>query len=266
MGRIGYLGPEGSYTSLAAEKLCPNDERRAYANFRLVMNAVVTGECDGVVAPIENSLNGGVLQNIDLLQSTEGVYASEECTVDIDHRLATFAGADCAKITRIFSHRQALDQCAAYLSEHYPFAELIATPSTAASLGMMRLPTDAGIVGAHTVKAGVVLSERNIADEKCNITHFLLIRRGEVAPDAHSRKVYFCVTCRHEPGALLRILEPLAEGGLNMTKIGSRPIKERPGEYRFFIEIEGDYAADPVKRTLEKVRAAANSWKLLGAY
>lgn len=263
---IGYLGPEGSYTSLAAEKLRPDAERRAYGNFRLVMQALVSGECDGVVAPIENSLNGGVLQNIDLLQSTEGVYAAEECTVPIDHRLATLAGADPKNITRIYSHRQALDQCGAFLSANYPAAELIATPSTAASLSMLKSLKDGCIVGAHTVRRGVTLSPRNIADEPCNLTHFLLVRRGEPAPDAFSRRIYFCVTCRHEPGALLKLLRPLSEGELNMTKIESRPIKERPGEYRFFIEVEGDYSSDKVKEALAKVRAAAHSWKLLGAY
>lgn len=266
MEKIGYLGPEGSYSSIAAEQLRPSAKRIAYPNFRLVMQALVSGECDGVVAPIENSLNGGVLQNIDLLQSTEGVIAVEECTVFIDHRLATLDGADVAGIKRIYSHQQALDQCGGYLAAHFPFAEQIATSSTSAGLGKIKTPEDAGIVGAHTVREGITLSPCNIADEKLNFTHFLLIRRGDASLAEKSEKVYFCFTCKHEPGALLRLLRPLSEGGLNMTKIESRPIKDRPGEYRFFVEIVGNIIDLKVKNTLDNVRVAANSFKILGAY
>lgn len=266
MEKIGYLGPEGSYSYIAAEKMRPNAEKRAYANFRLVMKALVSGECDGVVAPIENSLNGGVLQNIDLLQSTVGVAAVEECTVAIDHRLARLEGKETAEVRRIFSHQQALDQCGEYISSHFPYAELIATPSTSACLAKIELDTDAGIAGAHTVRKGISLSPNNIADEQLNFTHFLLIKRGEIGFGTRSEKVYFSVTCRHEPGALLKLLKPLSDGGLNMTKIGSRPIKDKPGEYRFFIEIEGDLSENGVIETLGKVRAAAKSFKLLGAY
>lgn len=266
MERIGYLGPEGSYSSLAAEKLCPQAERVAYPNFRHLINALVSGVCDGVVAPIENSLNGGVNQIIDLLQSTDGIIAVEECTVLIDHRLATKKGADISRISRIYSHQQALDQCAEFISANYPYAQLIATPSTSASLEKIVLPTDAGIAGAHTAREGICLSPENIADEKLNFTHFLLVRKGDVSAVARSEKIYFCFTCRHEPGALLNVLRPLSDGGLNMTKIESRPIKDRPGEYCFFVEIEGDVSSERLCATLEKVRAASNSLKILGAY
>lgn len=266
MKRIGYLGPKGSYSHLAAERMCPEGEKVAYGDFRLVMRALVSGDCDGAVAPIENSLNGGVLQNIDLLQSTAGVCAVRECTVPIDHRLATLRGAEESKVRRIYSHQQALAQCGEYLADHFPSAQQIAVSSTAASLDMLKGPEDACIVGAHTVNEKIVLSAENIADDKRNVTQFLLIVRGNIDEYSSSRKIYFSVTCRHEPGALLHILQRIAEGGLNMTKIESRPIKDRPGEYRFFIEVEGDYSSAQVKKALDAVRGSANSLKLLGTY
>ncbi len=266
METVAYLGPEGSYSYLAAKKLRPEALYNPYRNFRLVMKALLNGECDCFVAPIENSLNGGVVQNIDLLQSTYGVSAVAECTVPIDHRLARLEGAEGAQITRIYSHQQALDQCGEYLATHFPYAEQIATLSTAACLDKIKLPTDAGIVGAHTVRAGITLSPRNIADDEHNFTQFLLIAREDVAPDKKCEKIYFSVTCRHEPGALIKLLKPLSDGGLNMTKIGSRPIKDKPGEYRFFIELEGDLSEKYVRDTLGGVRRAARSFRLLGAY
>lgn len=266
MESVGYLGPEGSYSYLACKNLRPDGEYKAYTSFNAVMRALLSGECDSIVLPIENSLNGGVNQNIDLLQYTHGVYAFEECTVHIDHRLATFEDADLQNITRIYSHQQALEQCGGYLNEKFPSARLISAPSTAASLEMLKSKTDACIVGAHTVVEGVKLSKENIADEKSNTTHFLLIKKGEPNKLTASKKIYFSATCKHKAGALYDLLEVIKDGNLNMTKIQSRPIKDKPGEYRFFVEVEGDYACDSVREVLEKVRLSSNSFKLLGTY
>ncbi|MDE7083170.1 MAG: hypothetical protein K2O89_05655 [Clostridia bacterium] len=266
MERCAFLGPCGSYSHLAAIKMRPKSELLPCGNFHAVMSAVVTGECDFAVIPIENTLNGGVLQNIDLLQSVEGVVAVEEMTLPLDHRLATLNGAKYSGISRIYSHEQPLAQCRDYLLENFPDAQLMATSSTAASLDMVKTFSDAAIVGAHVKREGIVLSNENIADGKNNFTHFLLVRRGCIEENKQSSKIYFSVTCAHRSGALLDILEPMRAGGLNMTKIQSRPIKDRAGEYRFFIEAEGDYSKISVRKVLEGVKNSAKSYKLLGAY
>ncbi|MCD8286660.1 MAG: ACT domain-containing protein [Clostridia bacterium] len=264
--KTGYLGPVGSYSEIAAERIMPDAEKVAYQNFPLLMKALLSKETDVIVAPIENSINGGVLQNIDLLQSTDGVIAVQECVVHIDHRLATLTGAPLSGIRNIYSHQQALDQCARYINANFPTARLIATSSTAASIAKIQSPEDAGICGSHIKAEGITLSEENIADEKNNFTHFLLIVRGTADETRPSRKVYFSFTCRHEPGALYNILKVMADDNVNMTKIESRPIKDKPGEYRFFIEIEGDYSSPAIRRTLSCVAEAANSFKILGTY
>lgn len=264
MSKIGYLGPEGSYSCLAAKTFRPDAEFLAYGSFNLVIQALIKGECDEAVLPIENSLNGGVNQNMDLLQCTENIVAFRECSVKIDHRLATLSGAAISGISRIYSHQQALEQCNAYLCAHFPKAQVVAVSSTAASLEMLKSPADACIVGAHVARDGVTLSKENIADEKFNVTHFLLVRRGVLEEDARSQKIYFSATCRHEPGALLNLLNVVKE--LNMTKIQSRPIKDKPGEYRFFIEVDGDYSKSDVKAVLKRVENSANSFKIIGAY
>lgn len=266
MSGIGYLGPNGSYSHLAAKKFRPGRLMHSYPSFKLTVDALLKGECDMAVLPIENSINGGVMPNIDLLQETDGIYAFEECVVPIEHRLITLNGADLRAVTRIYSHKQALEQCGHYLSTYFPYAQQIATPSTAACLDLIRFPTDAGIVGAHTNDPRFTLSKENIADEKNNFTRFLLVKRGVLDDETKSEKVYFSVTCNDKSGALIELLKPISEGGLNMTKIESRPIKYRMGEYRFFIEIAADYSSDKVKDTLERVCAASNGMKILGAY
>lgn len=266
MEKIGYLGPEGSYSFIAAEGMRPQAEHIAYQSFALVIASLIGGETDGVVVPIENSLNGGVMQNIDLLQYTEGICAVEEYTVKIDHRLVTRRGADVTKINRIYSHSQALEQCAAYLKNNFPSAQLCSAPSTAASLDMILTDTDAGIAGAHLKREGLVFSQNNIADEENNYTHFLLVRRGSVPEDAHTSKIYFSFTCRNKAGALVKILERVCENGFNMTKLQSRPIKNTPEAYRFFIETDGDYASQRVKAALADIRENSDEFKLLGCY
>ena len=266
MQKIGYLGPEGSYSHIAAKKFCADARLCAYRSFPLVMASLVSGETDAVVMPIENTLNGGVLQNLDLLQSTENVCAVAERVIGIDHRLAILRGADKSKIKRIYSHSQALDQCAKYLFEHFPAAELIPARSTAASLEMIKTPEDAGVVGAHVIDDRLVLSKCNIADEDNNYTHFLLIRRGGIENNARSRRIFFSLTCPNKSGALLRLLQKLSDNGINMTKLQSRPVKNAPDEYAFFIEIDGDYSRTEIKSALDSVRSAANSFKLLGCY
>lgn len=266
MEKISYLGPEGSYSQLAAKKMCPEAALMPCQSFPQVFSSLTSGLSDGAVVPIENTLNGGVLQNIDLLQETEGICAVGECTIKIDHRLAMFEGADESGIKFIYSHSQALEQCAKYLYAKFPTAQLVPTPSTAASLEKIRTKSDAGIVGAHTKKQGLVLSENNISDGNNNFTHFLLLKRGEADKNTHSNKIYFSVTCANRSGALLLLLNRVSQYGLNMTKIESRPVKNLPDEYRFFIEIEGDYSSENVKTALEDIKNAANSFKLLGCY
>lgn len=265
-GKIGYLGPEGTYSELAANNLSGDEIKVAYPSFFTLFSALEKGEVEAIVIPIENTLNGAVTQNLDLLQETEEVYATSSCALKIDHRLITVAGADKREIKRIYSHGQALAQCAKYLAENFPNAELCETPSTADCISKIDNAQAAGIVGAHCGAEGYELSPRNISDVENNYTQFLLVRRGVPEPQAESQRIFFSVTCRHRAGALVDLLSVLSVSGINMTKIESRPIKNKTGEFAFFIEIEGDYAQPEIKAALKKIETAALSYKLLGCY
>lgn len=264
--RIGYLGPVGSYSGLAAEKAFPEAELLPYQSFQSVFQSLKSFETDGIAIPIENSLNGGVLQNMDLLQSADGVYAEREISVKIDHRLAYKTGADLKKLERVYSHAQALNQCSNYLFKNFPTARLISASSTAASLDMVKDDREACIVGAHIKREGVTLSEECISDFKENFTRFLIVKRGSVPERSASRRIYFSVVALNKSGALFKLLQIIYLHGLNMTKIESRPAKTGNEEYRFFIEIEGDYSKDEVKNALADVENSSLSFKLLGAY
>ncbi len=260
----GYLGPSGTYSEIAAKNLSVSGKKVAYPSFVTLFSALKKGEVNAIVIPIENTLNGAVTQNLDLLQETENVYAALSCALEIDHRLITLAGADKKNITRIYSHGQALAQCGKYLAENFPEAKLIETPSTADCIIRIDNAQSAGIVGAHCRVEGYELSDKNISDVKNNFTQFLLVMRGAPEADGKSDRIFFSVTCRHRAGALVELLSILS--GINMTKIESRPIKDKAGEFAFFIEIEGDYSQTNIKAALKEIEAAALSYKLLGCY
>ncbi|MBE5752018.1 MAG: ACT domain-containing protein [Clostridiales bacterium] len=280
--KIAFLGPEGSYSHLAARSFLKVEESAEttgqgwdecipFRNFPEVFQAVKSGRVDAAAVPIENSLQGGVLQNLDLLQSSEDLYAVKELVVRVDHRLVYKEGVKFSEIGRVYSHRQALDQCAGFLSREMPFASLRETESTA--FGVARAMEDetgksAAIAGAHTenLRSGFVLGETSISDEPNNFTHFLLIKKGKEKLPAHGNRVFFSAVCPHRPGSLLELLQIIAKYGINMTKIESRPVKNKVGDYRFFIEADCDLGSEQVQETFAAIQKDTLEWKLLGAY
>ncbi len=280
--KIAFLGPEGSYSHLAAKTFLQTestgekiagvwDECVPFRNFPEVFAAVACGRVDAATVPIENSLQGGVLQNLDLLQAARELYAVKELILRVDHRLIYKRGVKFSEIGRVYSHRQALDQCAAFLTREMPFAALRETEST--GFGLTRAFEDdsgksAAIAGAHTdnLRAGFVMSEESISDERNNFTHFLLIKKGEATLPKTSERIFFSAVCPHKPGSLLELLRVIANSGVNMTKIESRPVKNRVGEYRFFIEADADISSENTRKMLACIRENTLECKLIGAY
>ncbi len=264
MLRIAYLGPEGSYSHMAVKAMCQGGNYLPQSSFYAVVQCLLSGGADAAVLPIQNSLNGGVTQNLDLLQA-HNCLAVREYTLTVDHRLATLPNADVSKIERIYSHSQALEQCAVYLSNAHPNANLVAVQSTADGARMVKLPTEAAIASPQCGIKGLQFSAQSIADQPENLTRFLWIERGGERA-VHTQKVYFSAVCMHRAGALYHLLGVLAKSGVNMTKIESRPIKDSVGEFRFFIEIEGDYLSPAVQTALAEMRKQTADFKILGQY
>lgn len=265
-GRVSYLGPEGSYSSLAAKQLAPEACGIPCGSFYAAADALERGEADCAVLPVENTLQGAVTQNLDLLYSSPDLYAVQEYLLKIEHRLIAKTGTKLSDIRRVFSHEQAILQCGRFLAKNLPEAKIVYTDSTMQSVSLIREDGDAGIVGSHVRAEGLGFIGGNIADEPKNFTHFLLIKKGRDRLSAHSNFIYFAATCPHEPGALLKMLQILAVYDLNMTKIESRPIKNSPGEYNFFIEFSGDVANKNVQAALARLAEYSKNFKLLGCY
>ena len=262
--RYSCLGPEGSYSELAALRFSGGEgEIVLCPDFYAAVSALQKGEADFAVLPIENSIQGGVLKNLDLLERPDAPFAVEELVLAIDHRLATLEGVSCDAVERIYSHEQAIGQCAEYLHTHFPNAKLLYTRSTAESLEKLDAHS-AGIVGAHIRAEGIDLSGENIADVKNNFTQFFLLRRRSEGIPSKGGTVFFSAVCEHRPGSLLALLECFSARGINLTRIESRPIPRTPGEYRFFIEIDAQPQA--ARPALEAARRVCSSFRILGVY
>ena len=264
--KVSCLGPAGSYSELAARALCPQAELLLCKSFYGAVGLLKEGKADAAVLPVENTLQGAIAQNLDLLYATPGIFAVREYLLPVEHRLIAREGAALAGIRRVFSHRQAILQCGKFLAEQLPDAQLVYADSTAESVTHLAGEEDAAIVGAHFCGTGLRFLTDNIADERKNFTHFLLVERGEESLPLHSSRIYFAAACPHEPGALLKMLQILAAFDLNMTKIESRPIKNSPGEYCFFVEFEGDRAESGVRAVLDRLKKYTRGFRLLGYY
>ena len=264
--KVAYLGPEGSYSMLAAQRLCPQAQGVPCKSFFSGADKLRRGEVDSAVLPVENTLQGAVTQNLDLLYASPDLWAVREYVLPIEHRLIAREGTRLEDVRRVYSHPQAILQCGKFLSGVLSHAVTVETSSTAESLTHIREPGDAGIVGSHVRAAGFAFIGENIADEKKNFTHFLLVKKGREHLPASSSHVYFAATCPHEPGALLKMLQILSVYDLNMTKIESRPIKNSPGTYCFFIEFKGDVADRHVRAALDRLEEYTSGFKLIGCY
>ena len=134
-------------------------------------------------------------------------------------------------------------------------------------IGLGKLDNEsAGIVGSHVKAEGVVLSRENIANETKNFTRFLRLVRRVEQPEVPSKMIFICAVCEHKPGTLTRLLQIFADYGYNLTRIESRPIKNVFGEYRFFMELEGNIAAADVKEMLARAQEYCRQFRILGAY
>ncbi len=261
--RVSCLGPTGSFSDRAAHIMRPDCEVVCCKSFREAIRKLLNCEVEGCILPIENSLNGRILECLDLIEH-EDVFCTAELALYVDHRLALLEGVRPEDVRTIYSHEQAFAQCDGYLSKYFPHVQYVRTTSTAESLEKLG-PHAAGIVGAHIRRGGVVLSNSNIADYKDNFTHFMHIERRGKLPDK-SNMVFFSAVCEDRSGSLCGLLTILFNHGLNLTRVESRPVKGQVGQYRFFIELVGDIASSEVRDALTEAENYCKQFKLLGAY
>ena len=267
--RLGYLGPAGSNTEMAALKHDGRALLLPFATNRAVADAVSAGEVDAGVVPIENSLQGSVTDTVDMLIHDSALLIRHEIVLPIEHLLLAQAGTVIEDVEVVFSHPQALAQCRGFLAERLPNAELVASLSTSASVEDMKRSdrTAAAIATSRAADLyGAEVVASGIQDNPKNTTRFVVLAASDHSPTGNDKTSICFSFSENVPGLLFSVLEVLARDRINMTKIESRPRRQSLGQYIFLVDMEGHREETMLKAALESIRGQVSMLKILGSY
>ncbi|MFN2445471.1 MAG: prephenate dehydratase [Vicinamibacterales bacterium] len=271
IGGAAYQGSPGAYSEEAAWALVGRRSRLLPCiSLADVFETVVSGRATHGILPVENSLAGTVPRAYELLLDGR-LTAIGETRVRIDHALIGHPSSRVDRIRRVLSHPVALDQCTKFFRLN-PGVEAVPVFDTAGAVAMVMENGrgDTAAIANHRaaeLHAATVLAER-IQDHEDNWTRFLLLApTGSAQATVTAQKVIVAFRLPHEPGSLCRALQEVADGGVNLTKIESRPIQERPFEYAFLIEMAGaiDAGVD-WQGLLTSLRSMTQDLRVLGAF
>jgi prephenate dehydratase len=272
--RLAYLGPPGTFTEEAL-LACPEAvgaELVPLGTVPEVVIAVEAGDVEGGVVPIENSIEGSVSITLDTLAfDTGGVVIQREVVLPIRHALLAKPGVDLGDIRAVVSHPHATAQCRRFIADNLPSAEIRAANSTAEAAQLVgdRGPIEPwAAIGTELAAKlyGLVVLAPDIEDRRENSTRFVLVGRETVPASGEDKTSVVCFIEKDRPGALLAILHEFSDRAINLTKLESRPTKERLGEYCFFIDIEGHVDEPGIMHALTSLRTKILDVKVLGSY
>ena len=267
--KIGFLGPEGTFTQTAVFKHFGHSVRALpFHTIDEVFQEVECGAADFGVVPIENSTEGSVNNTLDMFLTSPLKIAGEiELKIE-QHLMSRMAGLD--KIERICAHEQSLAQCRGWLREYLPHVELIGMSSNAAGARRARDEEGTAAIGPE-VAADVyelTVMVNNVEDRPDNATRFLVVGRELLAASGDDKTTILVSTSDTAGGAgvLHHLLQPLADHSVNMTRIESRPSQRKNWDYVFFIDMEGHADEPPVSDALAGLKKNSSLFRVLGAY
>jgi prephenate dehydratase len=273
--RVAFQGELGAFSEEAVHRFFGDSvepvPRREFAD---VGTAVIDGEVEFGLLPIENTLAGSVVGSYDVLAGGNLEIVGEVIT-PIHHCVLGTPDADIAGLKRVLSHPVALAQCTRFLRARRG-VEAVAVYDTAGAakeVAERNDPTIAAIAAARAAtRYGLSILAENVEDRPDNQTRFLVVvPRGDARPDATAlsrgpaNKSSVLVETRNIPGALLQVLAPLAARGINLSKLESRPAGE-PWSYRFFMELDADASDPQAAEALEEIQRGSNLMQILGSY
>ena len=263
---VAYLGPQATFTHQAAlQRFGAAATFRPGRSIGEVFDDVERGRADVGVVPVENSTDGAVNVTLDRLIVSDTLICGE-LKLEITHHLLSRA-AELDEVKRVVSHPQALAQCRGWLAEHLAEVATEDTLSTAVAAELAAADATVAAIASELAAQlyNVPVLESRIEDNPQNATRFLVVGRRPIGPTGRD-KTSILFAMRNVPGALYRILEPLARDGLNLTKIESRPAKQRPWEYVIFVDVEGHRDTPQVASALSEIGERTLFLKILGSY
>lgn len=264
--RVAFQGEPGAYSEEAVFRLFGESETVQRASFSEVFSAVESGQADRGVVPVENSQAGSINETYDLLLAHELVIAGE-LDLRVSHCLMALPGQMLSQIRRVYSHPQALAQCDAYLKRLG--VEVIPAYNTAGSAKSIRADNVMGCAAIASRRAAQLYQLEILAEgietNPNNYTRFLVIA-GSPAPRTERSKTSIVFVVENRPGSLYAALGALATRGINMTKLESRPGRQRPWEYIFYVDVEGHVEDQVLQAALRELQEHTTFLRILGSY
>lgn len=262
---VACQGVEGAYSQLACEKLFAEPTIQFFRNFEGVFSAIEAGFCRYGILPIENSTAGSVKRVYDLMVSHDFSIV-RSTRLKVDHCL--LAKADSGEIREIFSHEQAIEQCAGYLKS-LGDVKVTCCENTAAAAQLVALSERrdiAALSSRHCADLyGLKLLKSGVQDEGNNHTRFLCIsKQPEIYPGADKTSVMLVLP--HKPGALYKILARLYALGINLLKLESRPMPDRDFEFMFYLDLETSVYSEEFVQLMCEIGGICEEFKYLGSY
>ncbi len=264
--KIAYLGPEGTFTQSAALKHFGHSVSTVpMSSIPDVFSSVKSGHADYGLVPVENSTEGVISHTLDMFIDSD-LKVCGEVEIRIHHHLAN-RSQDSSRIRHIYSHQQSFAQCRRWLDQNFPGIERIPVSSNAEAARLASVEDDAAaICGLPAVEIfDLKICHENIEDLSDNTTRFVIIGNQDVDPSGND-KTSLLISTRNVPGALLGLLQPLADNGISMNKIESRPAQGHKWAYVFFIDIDGHQRDADVATALNQLKQQASLFKILGSY
>jgi chorismate mutase/prephenate dehydratase len=264
--RVAYLGPAGTFSEQAAQRFFGSSAQgQPCVNVDEVFRSHLGGECEFAVVPVENSTEGAVARNMDLLLA-HPVHICGEISLPVRHFLLR-QSPGLNGIRAVAAHPQALAQCAGWLRQHLPDAELRSVASNAEGARLAAGdPTLAAIASEQAAALyGLHVAARAIQDEAQNRTRFVVLGAVQPAPTGSDR-TSLILSVPNRAGAVYELLKPLAAHGVSMSRFESRPARSGNWEYAFYIDIEGHQDEPRVAAALAELQAACAMYKCLGSY
>ncbi|PYM93281.1 MAG: hypothetical protein DME04_12075 [Candidatus Rokuibacteriota bacterium] len=263
---VAYLGPQATFTHQAAlQRFGASVVYKPARSVGEVFDEVERRRADFGVVPVENSTEGAVNVTLDLLIDSNVIICGE-LRLNISQQLLSRA-AELSEVKRVLSHPQGLAQCRTWLAAHLPEVPTEQVFSTAGAAEMASADATVAAIASELAGElyGVPVLRPRIEDNPHNSTRFLVVGRHPSGPTGRD-KTSILFAMRNEPGTLYRILEPLARLGINLTKIESRPAKQRPWEYVIFVDVEGHRDTSQVASALSEIGERTLFLKVLGSY
>lgn len=266
---VACQGVEGAFSQLACNRLFKEPTIQYMKSFEGVFSAIENGFCDYGVLPLENSTAGSVTKIYNLMQSKDFKIV-RSVRMKIDHTLAAQKGVKKEDIKEIFSHEQALSQCAGYLEQNFnKDVKITACENTAIAAEMVATSDRkdiAAICSNNCIKLyGLNSLERDIQDRSNNYTRFICIsKKLEIYPGADRTSIMLVLP--HTPGSLYKILSRFYTLGINLNKLESRPMPDRDFEFMFYFDLETSIYSNEFVKLLDSLHEFCDEFKYLGSY